>query len=128
MSKCFLVEGSDRREETLRDISIQWVVSGTHIISDGWRAYNNIEQWSDSIYTQSVIVHEQNFIDPQDPEVHTQNVEDLWMRAKRKICRQLGTSNALFPSYLHEFIWHNSILDKTDTFPYLLTVRGMYWF
>ena len=42
-------------------------------------------------------------MDPDDDEVHTQNIENLWMRAKRKMKRQFGTTRALFPSYLREF-------------------------
>ena len=82
-----------------------------------------------AIYTHLVIVDEQNFVDSQDPEVHIQKVENLWMCTKLKIRRQFGTSDAFFPGYLHEFIWRNLISDKTDTFPYfVLAVRGMYRF
>ena len=59
------------------------------------------------IYTHEVVIHERNFIDPEDPMIHTQTVEGIWMRAKRKIRQQLGTSEALFPSYIHEFVWRN---------------------
>lgn len=31
------------------------------------------------------------------------------MQAKGKLCRQSGTSGALFPSYLHEFMFTNDI-------------------
>jgi transposase-like protein len=51
----------------------------------------------------SVVVHDKNFVDPNDSEIHTQNIENLWMRAKRKLKRQFGTSRALFTSYMHEF-------------------------
>jgi len=49
------------------------------------------------IYTHDVIVHQQNFVDPGDEDVHTQNVENMWMRAKRKLRRQFGTSRECFP-------------------------------
>ena len=44
-------------------------------------------------------------MDPLHPEIHTQNVENLWMRAKRKLRRQFGTTRQLFDTYLHEFVW-----------------------
>ena len=50
------------------------------------------------MYTHSTIVHQEHFVDPDDNEVHTKLVENLWMRAKRKIRRQFGTSDALFLS------------------------------
>ena len=62
------------------------------------------------MYTHSTVVHQEHFVDPDDNEVHTQSVENMWMRAKRKIRRQFGTSDALFPSYLHEFIWRQTVV------------------
>jgi transposase-like protein len=37
----------------------------------------------------------------------TQNMENMWMRAKRKLRWQFGTSEDVFPSYLHELLWRN---------------------
>ena len=37
--------------------------------------------------THSVIVHERNFVDPIEPGVHTQLIENTWMRAKQKLRR-----------------------------------------
>ena len=48
-----------------------------------------------------------NFINPDDGEVHTQKIENIWMHAKRKLKRQFGTTRSLFPSYLHEFLLGN---------------------
>jgi len=50
------------------------------------------------MYMHSVIVHQRHFVDPADADVHTEHVENMWMRAKRKLQRQFGTSHALFPS------------------------------
>jgi len=32
-------------------------------------------------------------------DIHTQNIENMWMRLKRKLRRQFGTSRALFQTY-----------------------------
>lgn len=74
-------------------------------MSDGWAAYNNI---NGGIYEHQVIIHQENFVDPENEDVHTQTIESLWSRVKRKFKRQYGTSQALFPSYVHEFMWRNS--------------------
>ena len=37
--KCFLVEVPDRRAVTLKEAIVQYILPGTHIISDGWAAY-----------------------------------------------------------------------------------------
>ena len=55
------------------------------------------------VYEHSVIVHQHNFVDPNDSEIHTQNIENMWMRAKRKLKRHFSTSRALFPTHLNEF-------------------------
>ena len=109
--KCFLVEVPDRRRETLEEKIRQFILPGTHIISDGWPSYTNIEGIDGGVYSHQVIIHEQNFVDSDDNAIHTQNVENLWMRVKRKLRRQFGTSDLLFTSYLHEFMWRGRFKD-----------------
>ncbi|KAL8605161.1 hypothetical protein ACOMHN_031102 [Nucella lapillus] len=55
----------------------------------------------------TVVVHQEHFVDPLNQEIHTENVENMWMRAKRKLLRQFGMTRELFPSYLHEFMFCN---------------------
>jgi len=117
----------DRSARTLQDKITEFILPGTHIVSDGWAAYANIGNIRHGIYTHEVIIHQQNFVDSNDPEIHTQNIENMWMRAKRKLRRQFGTSRELFPSYLHEFAYRNSyrgmnifsnfIADVSDSYP-----------
>ena len=76
-------------------------------MSDGWVLYANIDQIDNGIYTHEVVIHEHTFVDFEDPMISTQTVEGMWMRAKRKIRQQLGTSEALFPNYIHEFVFRN---------------------
>jgi hypothetical protein len=77
------------------------------LLSDGWRAYHRLDQIANEIYQHEVVMHEQNFVDPLHRDIHMQTVENLWMRAKRKLRRQFGISRQLFPSYQHEFLWRN---------------------
>jgi len=65
-----------------------YILPNRHIVSDGWPANANIDAIRGEIYTHSVIVHQTHFVDPNYSEIHTQNVENMWMRAKRKIKRQ----------------------------------------
>ena len=67
-NKCFSVEVGRRDEATLRPLIEQWILPGTKIMSDDWR-----DAYHDGIY-QHVIIHEQNFVDPHDRNIHTQNV------------------------------------------------------
>ena len=76
-----------------------------HKMSNGWTSYADIPQILCGIYIHDVIVHQRNFVDPNDPTVHTQFIENTWMRAKRKSHRHHGTSGPLFQSYIAEFLW-----------------------
>jgi len=69
--RCFLVEVGDRTAMTLEAIIRQKILPGTHIMSNGWAAYRNLEQLANGIYTHSVVVHERNFVDLLDPSIHT---------------------------------------------------------
>nr|KAG5702336.1 hypothetical protein BaRGS_003003 [Batillaria attramentaria] len=82
---------------TLEPIVLQYTLPGFHIISDGWRAYGNLAQLGGGIYLHDVIVHDQHLV---DPNIHTNNIKNTWMRAKRKLRRQFGMSEDLFLSYL----------------------------
>jgi hypothetical protein len=46
-------------------------------VSDGWRAYDNIATIGGGVYEHRVIIHERNFIDPEEPDIRTQNVENF---------------------------------------------------
>ncbi|XP_044746955.1 uncharacterized protein LOC123308396 [Coccinella septempunctata] len=99
--KCFLVEVPDRTEATLAAIIERHILPGSIIVSDGWRAYGNIQDIGGSMYEHHAIIHHEN------TGVFLQNLENMWMRAKYRLQRQFGTSEALFCSYLHDFVWRN---------------------
>ena len=124
--KCFLLEVPDRTAATLEPIILDHILPGSHIVSDGWASYNNISNLRNGIYTHSVVVHERHFVDPDDADIHTQNIENLWMRAKRKLKRQFGTSRILFPSYLKEFEFRCSVVGRNVFSSFLLMLAEMY--
>jgi len=74
----------------------------------------------------SVVNHSLHFVDPQDEDIHTQNIENMWMRAKCKLKRQFGTSRELFPSYLHEFIFRNACDSETMFTEFLAALAANY--
>ena len=75
--KCFLMEVPDRTAQTLEAAILDHILPGTHIISDGWASYRNVSQLGGGIYEHSIVVHVEHFVDPDDNEVHTQNIENL---------------------------------------------------
>ena len=126
--KCFLVEVPDRTAATLEPLIQRYILPGSHIVSDGWAAYGNIERIYNGVYTHETVIHQHYFVDPNDPSIHTQNVENMWMRAKRKIRRQFGTSRALFPSYLDEFVFRNTFRGEGLFLALLRVINDNYHF
>lgn len=121
--RCFLIEVLNRRADTLEVCIEEHILPGSHIVSDEWAAYANIEWTGHGIYEHSVIVHQQNLVDPSNASVDTQNIENMWMCAKQKLKRQFGTSRTLFPSYLHEFIYRNRCRSE-NIFKNFLVILG----
>jgi len=74
----------------------------------------------------SVVNHLLHFVDPLDEDIHMQNIENTWMRAKRKLKRQFGTSRELFPSYLHEFVFRNACDSETMFMEFLAALAVNY--
>lgn len=124
--KCFLVEVPDRTAATLEPIIERFILPGSHIMSDGWAAYANIDNIGNGIYMHDVVVHQRNFVNPRNPDVHTENVENMWMRAKRKLRRQYGTSHDLFQSYLYEFMFRNRFRREDLFSNFLNAVNELY--
>ena len=46
-------------------------------------------------YTHEAVIYDPNFVNPDNPDIHTQNIENMWMRVKRKRLKQFGTFWAL---------------------------------
>lgn len=105
--RCFAVDVPNRRKETLEALLQRYILPGTRIVSDGWPSYVDISVVGGGLYMHDVVIHEEGFVHPLHPDVHTNNVENMWMRAKRKLRRQFGTSEALFTTYLDEFVWRS---------------------
>lgn len=92
----------NRREDTLLEIIRRRIAPGTTIISDGWAAYRNLGQYN---YCHQVINHSENFVDPANRSIHTQNIENNWKNIKRWL-RNKGTNlGSAFHEYLLEYLY-----------------------
>ena len=56
--RVFMVEVPDRTRATLEAAVLRHITPGTHIMSDGWASYHNLDQIQGGIYTHSVIIHD----------------------------------------------------------------------
>ena len=94
----FMVEVS---AQTLLPIIQQYVLPGTTIMSDEWRAYQQVTSLGMSHQT---VNHSLHFVDPTST---TQQIESTWAQTKRMMRKEgvMRTSSDLFPTYLPEYLW-----------------------
>jgi transposase-like protein len=107
--ECFLVAVPDRTANTLMNVIQTRIRPGTIILSDMWAAYAGIQQLGPQFQFQHLIVnHTVNFVNPANG-AHTQNIENMWYRAKKRNKRQHGTHRQMLDGYLCEFMWRQSL-------------------
>ncbi|KII64254.1 hypothetical protein RF11_02612 [Thelohanellus kitauei] len=91
----------ERTESILIPIIQRRIAPGTKIISDGWKSYQSLSQLG---YDHEVIIHDQNFIHPDDPTINTQKTENLWGVLKRFL-RKMGCNRSPHEfEYIAEFL------------------------
>ena len=74
---CFLVAVSNRKTDTLFPLIQEWILPGTRVVSDSWAGYATIEQRSQGALTHAAVNHSLNFVDPQDPSIHMNRIENV---------------------------------------------------
>jgi hypothetical protein len=93
----------------IHELTIIQDTIGTTIHSDEWRDYTSLR--NNAAYIHLNVNHSINFVDPTI-HVHTQNIENTWMRIKRKQKKQGGMCRTLLSIYLEEFMWRQDFSDK----------------
>ena len=74
-------------------------------MTDMWQAYN-------ALPNHVTINHTLHFVDPQDPSVHTNTIEGTWGNCKTKFRAMHDTSDALFESYLQDYLFRRLFGDN----------------
>ncbi|KAK6986965.1 hypothetical protein BgiMline_016637, partial [Biomphalaria glabrata] len=106
--KCFLVEIPNNTVASLTEAIKKHILPGTHIVSHRNSLCAYISDINNGTYSHSEVKMD-NFTDPKYDVVHAINVEKMWMRAKRFLEKQFGTTTVQFSTCLNEFIFRNSI-------------------
>lgn len=118
----FLATVDSRDEQTLMKVLQDNVLPGTHVITDCWKSYNNLEKYG---YQHSTVNHSQNFVDPVSG-AHTQNIEREWREVRARIPR-FGRAKQHFAGYLAESIFKRKFPDEGDRFhQFLLHAAKLY--
>jgi len=108
----FIQDVKKRNRETLEPIIQRHVNRCSRIFTDGWRAYRRLNNLG---FRHSVVVHERNFVAPEDPNVHTQNVENLWRCLRRFLNRRCAYRRKDLMSYVREFMFRKVFIDPFET-------------
>lgn len=105
---CFIEIVLKRNRETLTEVIQRRIHPSSRIISDGWRAYRHLSSLG---FNHSVVVHQDNFVDPIDMTIHTQNIENLW-RCFRRFLNTKGTyTRPNIQMYIDEFLFRKRSVD-----------------
>lgn len=92
----------NRSREVILDTITQYVLPGTEIWTDCWRAYDSLHILGGvSPYTHKSVNHSRNFVDPTTG-VNTNRIEGYWAKLKG-FCRR---NHVLHSQYLSEHIDH----------------------
>jgi len=109
---CFLRIVRKRNRETLTPIIQACINRETKLISDDWGAYRRLRQMG---YDHHIVRHCDNFVDPNDPTIHTQNIENLWRCLRRFLAAKGTYTRKNLESYLDEFVFRLNIVDPFET-------------
>lgn len=98
---CFITRVKKRDRQTLVNIIKKFILPGTKIITDGWKAYNKLEEEG---YIHECVNHSVEFVNSEDRSVHTQNVERLWKSLKQTMKKE-GRPTERDQMYIFQFIY-----------------------
>ncbi|KAG0441212.1 hypothetical protein DMUE_1219 [Dictyocoela muelleri] len=79
--KCHLEVISDKKKETFTNIIKKYADESSVIMTDEHRSYCGLRSEGFNHYT---VKHSENFISPDNKDVHTQIIESLWNIFKKK--------------------------------------------
>ncbi|XP_023237080.1 uncharacterized protein LOC111636134 [Centruroides sculpturatus] len=79
--RTFLVPVEARDSETLLAVLKEWVLPGTTVISDCWRAYDCLQNEG---FRHLTVNHTYNFVDPRT-KAHTNTIERTWHEVRSNI-------------------------------------------
>jgi len=118
--KTFFVPVSDRSAATLIPIIKRWILPGTTVLSDCWKAYSSLEREG---FIHETVNHSVHFV--SDSGTHTNTIESTW-NALKKSLPKFGTAKDMYNSYFAEYcIRHKYINVANDKFLEILRLISL---
>ena len=78
-------------------------------MSDKWKSYDCLERYG---YKHYSVNHSENFVDPNNPEVHTQNIESRWNAIKKQLKRKGTNVSKHLEEYLLEYCYRKKFKSR----------------
>ncbi|KAG0440422.1 hypothetical protein DMUE_1762 [Dictyocoela muelleri] len=120
----FLLKTVDKRDaSTLGQVIRDWISEDATVYSDQWKAYEKIFRESEIEYNHQTVNHSENFINPENADVHTQNIESLWSSLKRFLRSRNLNNRERISHYISEFTFRKYHKNKTPKDLFLILVR-----
>ena len=108
----FFTTVEDRSAETLIPILLQNVKTDSTIYSDCWKSYGKLKEY---FAAHKTVNHSLHFVRPDEPDVHTQNIESQWRSLKRNVLPRNGTSKNLLNYYFAQKCVYDRYLKRSDS-------------
>ena len=102
---CFIVPVENRNAVTISRILTRFIRPGSMVVTDCWRAYSRAISDTNLNIIHRTVNHSLNFVDPEDSNIHTQNIEGIWSRSKYFLRKKAGCSVEQRSIYLIQFLW-----------------------
>ncbi|KAL3107474.1 hypothetical protein niasHT_014191 [Heterodera trifolii] len=113
--RVFMVPVESRTAGRLLPLIQQYVLPGTTIVSDEWRPYRGIPTLPQG-YVHWKVNYSRNFVNPANPQAHTQNVESMWKKLKRNFKQHFENTTNTYDTYFPEFVWRQQFGDRDNVF------------
>lgn len=104
--KCYMEVVERRDAETLFEVVSRVLHPETLIIGDSWRGYSIIKRHFETLH----INHRLHFVDPNNRNIHTNNIERLWRSVKNEV---RGICNINYKKSLKVFCYKRNCLVGT---------------
>lgn len=98
-----LCPGNKRDANTLLPLIAKHVKPGTIVVTDLWKAYNNLPEYE---YEHFTVNHSRHFVDPASG-ANTQTIESTWRVIKYELPK--SSRNSMLADHLCEFLWRRHV-------------------
>lgn len=105
------------KKETIKAVAQKYIKPGSTIITDEYKSYKILGKTG---FVHKAVNHSENFVDPNDPEIHTQTAENIWSITKPAAVAQ---HRKISPQHLQELLYENDFRFNERKNPnFILTV------